>query len=46
MNVEKHFVFVGILEDLENSFRVLEKILPHFFTGAVKLLLEPGKQTQ
>ncbi|XP_022094824.1 uronyl 2-sulfotransferase-like [Acanthaster planci] len=41
LNVEKHFVVVGILEDLESSFRVLEKALPQFFTGAVKLLLEP-----
>ncbi|XP_038059547.1 uronyl 2-sulfotransferase-like [Patiria miniata] len=43
-NVEKHFVAVGILEDMENSFRVFEKVLPQYFTGAVQLLLKPDEK--
>ncbi len=33
-----------MLEDLENSFRVLEKLLPRYFNGAWKLFTEPDKE--
>ncbi|XP_033635381.1 uronyl 2-sulfotransferase-like [Asterias rubens] len=42
-NVEQHFIAVGVLEDLDNSFRVFEKLLPRYFTGSLKLFKEPDK---
>jgi dermatan/chondrotin sulfate uronyl 2-O-sulfotransferase UST len=34
-NVECHYAAVGVTEDMELSFAVLEKMLPRFFDGAV-----------
>ena len=32
-NVETHFPVVGVLEEMEDTFAVLEKKLPKFFKG-------------
>ena len=31
-----HFLFVGIVEEYEDSLTVLERMLPSMFTGAVR----------
>jgi len=36
-NVEKHFSVVGILEDMQDSLKVLEKFVPAFFEGVPQL---------
>ncbi|XP_071955019.1 uronyl 2-sulfotransferase-like [Antedon mediterranea] len=41
-NVERDFIVVGILDELENTFAVLEKMLPRFFAGAVDYMRAPG----
>ena len=35
--METQFLFVGVLEELPLSLRILEKLLPHFFGGAADL---------
>ncbi|XP_072051962.1 uronyl 2-sulfotransferase-like [Amphiura filiformis] len=40
-NVEENYLFVGILEELEDSLRVLEKLLPSMFTHALEYYLHP-----
>ena len=42
-NVEKAFPVVGILEDLVTTFKVMEKILPHFFAGVQNVYQEDLK---
>ncbi|XP_033124471.1 uronyl 2-sulfotransferase-like isoform X2 [Anneissia japonica] len=42
LNVERDFIVVGVLEELDDTFAVLEKMLPRFFTGAVEYLRSPG----
>ncbi|XP_033124470.1 uronyl 2-sulfotransferase-like isoform X1 [Anneissia japonica] len=41
LNVERDFIVVGVLEELDDTFAVLEKMLPRFFTGAVEYLRSP-----
>ena len=36
-NIEKHYLFVGVLEEFELSLRVFEELLPSFFTGSARL---------
>ncbi|XP_041461758.1 uronyl 2-sulfotransferase-like, partial [Lytechinus variegatus] len=38
-NVKKHYVAVGILEELQDSLQVLEKVLPNMFKGALDSFL-------
>ncbi|XP_072178490.1 uronyl 2-sulfotransferase-like [Diadema setosum] len=35
-NVVENYVVVGVLEELENSLQVMEKVLPNFFSGALQ----------
>lgn len=42
-NVEKNFLVVGILEEFELTLKVLERMLPRYFSGAEKLYRTPGK---
>ena len=37
LNVEKNYLFVGVLEELPLSLNILEHLLPHFFKGALDL---------
>lgn len=36
-NVERHYLFVGTLEDLELTLKILEKLIPGYFSGAQEL---------
>lgn len=36
-NVEENYLFVGVLEEMPKSLRILETLLPHFFSGASEL---------
>jgi heparan sulfate 2-O-sulfotransferase HS2ST1 len=36
-NVLRHYLVVGVTEELHDFVAVLEAVLPRFFTGAVKL---------
>ncbi|XP_072035446.1 uronyl 2-sulfotransferase-like [Amphiura filiformis] len=40
-NVEEDYLFVGILEELEDSLSVLERLLPSMFKGALEHYLHP-----
>ncbi|PIK52794.1 putative uronyl 2-sulfotransferase isoform 2 [Apostichopus japonicus] len=40
-NVEKNFLVVGILEEFELTLKVLERMLPRYFSGAEKLYRTP-----
>ena len=40
-NYEEKYIFVGILEEFENSLAVLEKLLPTMFRKAVHLYQHP-----
>ncbi|XP_006811231.1 uronyl 2-sulfotransferase-like [Saccoglossus kowalevskii] len=42
VNVINHFLVVGLSEEYENTLRVLEKMLPQFFTTAVRAFKTPG----
>nr|XP_002130122.1 uronyl 2-sulfotransferase-like [Ciona intestinalis] len=43
-NIKEHYVFVGILEDLDNSLKVLEAILPSYFNDASNIYLNPENE--
>ena len=36
-NLDKYYTVVGLTEDLPSFFKVLEKLLPRFFTGGLKI---------
>ena len=36
-NIEEHYATVGLLDDLEGFVKVLEDLLPDFFSGAHKM---------
>ena len=38
-NLDKHYLLVGVTEELENFIQVLEAILPRFFKGAYDLFI-------
>ncbi|XP_062864020.1 uronyl 2-sulfotransferase [Trichomycterus rosablanca] len=40
-NVLKHYLLVGVLEELEDVLRLLERLLPHFFSDAPKIYKSP-----
>ncbi len=35
--VEKDYLLVGLANDLESFFQIMEKLMPHFFEGATKI---------
>ena len=37
MNVEKYYSVVGVLEEMEKSLEVFEKLVPRYFKGAVEV---------
>ncbi|CAK8694315.1 unnamed protein product [Clavelina lepadiformis] len=43
-NIKKHYVFVGILEDLDTSLRLLEAILPKYFKNALNIYHNPENE--
>ena len=42
-NVLDFYVVVGLLEELEDSFRVFEAVLPDVFSGAGEIYRMTGK---
>ena len=43
MNIEKWFPVIGVLEDLQTTFFVLENKIPQFFKGISKVYFEKLK---
>lgn len=35
--MEENYLFVGVLEEMPKSLKILEQLLPHFFGGATEL---------
>ncbi|XP_078734345.1 uronyl 2-sulfotransferase [Lampetra fluviatilis] len=40
-NVVQYYLLVGILEELEDTLLVLERLLPHYFSDALKIYSDP-----
>ena len=45
-NLNDHYVATGILEELEDTFKVFEKVLPELFDGALDVYRKTGIITQ
>uniref|UniRef100_H2ZJG2 Sulfotransferase n=1 Tax=Ciona savignyi TaxID=51511 RepID=H2ZJG2_CIOSA len=43
-NIKKNYVFVGILEDLDNSLKIMEAILPSYFNDALHVYHNPENE--
>lgn len=41
-NVLENYLLVGILEELEDVLLLLERLLPHYFTGVLNIYKSPG----
>ena len=41
-NVMENYLLVGILEELEDVLLLLERLLPHFFSGVLNIYKSPG----
>lgn len=41
-NVLENYLLVGILEELEDVLLLLERLLPHYFTGVLDIYKSPG----
>lgn len=41
-NVLENYLLVGILEELEDVLLLLERLLPHYFTGVLSIYKSPG----
>lgn len=42
-NVLENYLLVGILEELEDVLLLLERLLPHYFTGVINIYKSPGR---
>lgn len=42
-NVLENYLLVGILEELEDVLLLLERLLPHYFTGVLNIYKSPGR---
>lgn len=45
-NVLENYLLVGILEELEDVLLLLERLLPHYFTGVLNIYKSPGWSTK
>ena len=45
-NVERYFAVVGVLEELDASVRILEALLPRYFSGAAEILARQPTETE
>ncbi|XP_043924868.1 uronyl 2-sulfotransferase [Protopterus annectens] len=45
-NLNEYFLLVGILEELEDVLLLLERLLPHYFTGAFDIYKSPDYRKQ
>lgn len=41
-NVLENYLLVGILEELEDVLLLLERLLPHYFSGVLNIYKSPG----
>lgn len=41
-NVLENYLLVGILEELEDVLLLLERLLPHYFSGVLNIYKTPG----
>lgn len=41
-NVLENYLLVGVLEELEDVLLLLERLLPHYFTGVLSIYKSPG----
>ena len=41
-NVEKHYFFVGVVDRMEETLKLLEYLLPQFYKGALDLYKKTG----
>lgn len=39
-NIEQHYIYIGLLEYIESSYEILERLLPDLFTGIVRIYHE------
>lgn len=46
LNVIRNYLLVGVTEELEDFLIVLERLLPEFFTGILKIYKTPGDALQ
>lgn len=44
-NVQENYLLVGVLEELEDVLLLLERLLPHYFTGVLNIYKSPGRFT-
>ncbi|KAJ8044846.1 Heparan sulfate 2-O-sulfotransferase 1 [Holothuria leucospilota] len=44
-NIERNYVVIGIMEDYDSFLRVLEKVLPEYFGGALSIYHQQKKDT-
>lgn len=42
-NVLENYLLVGVLEELEDVLLLLERLLPHYFTGVLNIYKSPGR---
>lgn len=42
-NVLENYLIVGILEELEDVLLMLERLLPHYFSGVLNIYKSPGR---
>lgn len=42
-NVMENYLLVGVLEELEDVLLLLERLLPHYFTGVHNIYKSPGR---
>lgn len=42
-NVLENYLLVGILEELEDVLLLLERLLPHYFSGVLNIYKTPGE---
>lgn len=42
-NVLENYLLVGVLEELEDVLVMLERQLPHYFSGVLSIYKSPGK---
>lgn len=41
-NVLENYLLVGVLEELEDVLLMLERLLPHYFSGVLNIYKSPG----
>lgn len=45
-NIENYYAAIGLVEDLESSLKIFERLLPRYFKGAIEIKHEGEKKIQ